>query len=364
MKEKILLIEDEIELQQNLKEILEYHGFIVVTADNGIEAVSLIKDQEVGLVICDIMMPEMDGFQFLKIFRSKERYRRTPFIFLSAKVREEDKSKGLDEGADDYLTKPISARLLLNAIFGALDRKKESSTPVFSNNEDELGIDHFPLLSETLTPVSGLLNVLKKLKTTSGSIDQKEISQLVSVASTSAQWLHWSFAKLPLIKSLEKSFANPSSLNLSDLILEVMNELGEENFSFQSIDNQHFVFDREQIRFTIRELLENSLKFKSDASLVEIEWLGNELSIKNKQVFFGQIESLPIEVFFPPISASQERRGLGVGLFLCKEYCRLNQAKLNCSVDTEGYFNVQIFFPILKNIEFNNFGSSKMNSTN
>jgi DNA-binding response OmpR family regulator len=344
MKERILLIEDEIELQQNLKEILEYHGFIVVTADNGIEAVSLIKDQEVDLVLCDIMMPEMDGFQFLKIFRSNERNQQAPFIFLSAKVREEDKSKGLEEGADDYLTKPISARLLLNAIFGALDRKKETLTSAFSKIEDELGIDYFPLLSETLTPVSRLLNVLKKLKTTTGSIDQKEISQLVSLAFTSAQWMHSSFAKLPLIKSLEKSSAIPGSLNLSDLILDVINELGPDNFSFRSSATQNLVFDREQIRFTIRELLENSLKFKSDSSLVRVEWNGNELSIKNKQAFFGQIESLPIEVFSPPVSDSQERRGLGVGLFLCKEYCRMNQAKLNCSIDSEGFFKAQIFF--------------------
>ena len=344
MKERILLIEDEIELQQNLKEILEYHGFFVVTADNGIEAVSLIKDQEVDLVLCDIMMPEMDGFQFLKIFRSEERNQQTPFIFLSAKVREEDKSKGLGEGADEYLTKPISARLLLNAIFGAFDRKKERMTLAFSKNEDELVDDHFPYLSETLTPVSSLLNVLKKLKAVTESIDQKEVSQLVSLAFSSAQWMHSSFAKLPLIKSLEKSSGIPSSLNLSDLILDIINEFGPENFSFRSGATQHLVFDTEQIRFIIRELLENSLKFNSDKNLVQVEWFGNELSIKNKQAYFGHIESFAIEAFSPPRPALQEKRGLGLGLFLSNEYCLMNQAKLNCSVDNQGYFTVQVFF--------------------
>jgi two-component system, sensor histidine kinase and response regulator len=70
MKKRILLIEDEIELQQNLKEILEYHDFFVFTADNGIEALK-IKDQKIDLILCDIMMPEMDGYQFLSVLESQ-----------------------------------------------------------------------------------------------------------------------------------------------------------------------------------------------------------------------------------------------------------------------------------------------------
>lgn len=357
------MIEDEIELQQNLKEILEYHGFTVVTADNGLEAVYLIKDQEVDLILCDIMMPEMDGFQFLKIFRSQERNQQTPFIFLSAKVREEDKSKGLEEGADDYLTKPISARILLNAVFAAFDRKKERVSLADLKHENESGATHVFLDSEILTPVSGLLNVLQDLKTSIESSGRKQELKLVSSAVKSAQRIHSSFGKIPLYKNLEKSSPKPSALNLNVLMLDVINDLGAEKFSFHSRSTQHIVFDPQQIRFIIRELLENSLKFNSDKNLVQVEWFGNELSIKNKQGFFGQIESLSIEPFFPLVSGSQEQRGLGLGLFLSNEYCLMNQAKLNCSVDNQGYFTVQVFFSILKNSPFSNFSPSQIYST-
>jgi DNA-binding response OmpR family regulator len=363
MNERILLIEDEIELQQNLKEILEYHGFFVVTADNGLEALSLIKEQEVDLILCDIMMPEMDGFQFLKIFRSEIGNQQTPFIFLSAKVRTEDKSKGLEEGADDYLTKPISARLLLNAVFAAFERKKERVSLTDLKHEDELGATHVSLDSDTLTPVSGLLNVLQDLKTSTESSGRKQELRLSSLAFASAKMIHSSFGKIPFFKSLGKSSSIPGVFNLDDLILEVMDELGAEKFSFRSRYTQQLVFDQEQIRFVIRELLENSLKFNSDTNLVQVEWFGNELSIKNKQAYFGQIESFPIEAFSPPRSALQEKSGLGLGLFLCNEYCLMNQAKLNCSVDNQGYFTVQVLFSVLKNSTFSNFSSNQISSS-
>jgi DNA-binding response OmpR family regulator len=123
MKETILLIEDEVELQQNLKEILEYKGFSVFTADNGQDALIKIENQKIDVILCDIMMPIIDGFQFLKIIRNQGRFQEIPFIFLSAKASEDDKSEGLLEGSDDYLTKPISARILMDAIFEVLEKK-------------------------------------------------------------------------------------------------------------------------------------------------------------------------------------------------------------------------------------------------
>lgn len=165
MKERILLIEDEIELQQNLKEILEYHSFSVLTADNGIQAIFKIKKQKVDLIICDIMMPEMDGYEFLKIFRTEERNKHIPFIFLSAKVSAEDKQKGIQVGAEDYLTKPISAKLLLNSIFTNLEKKKERIFSTSAKNENILETDQSELPLKPDNSLSSLPNILENQKT-------------------------------------------------------------------------------------------------------------------------------------------------------------------------------------------------------
>lgn len=165
MKERILLIEDEIELQQNLKEILEHHSFSVLTADNGIQAIFKIKKQKVDLIICDIMMPEMDGYEFLKIFRTEERNKHIPFIFLSAKVSAEDKQKGIQAGAEDYLTKPISAKLLLNSIFTNLEKKKERIFSTSAKNENILETDQSELPLKPDNSLSSLPNILENQKT-------------------------------------------------------------------------------------------------------------------------------------------------------------------------------------------------------
>jgi len=125
MNKTILLVEDEIELQQNLKEILEFHGFSILTANNGYEATLKLGSSGVDLILCDVMMPIMDGYEFLKIVRSQLDYEQIPFMFLSAKARENDKEKAFAEGAVEYLVKPISARVLLNSVFEALNSKKK-----------------------------------------------------------------------------------------------------------------------------------------------------------------------------------------------------------------------------------------------
>ncbi len=344
MKKRILLIEDEIELQQNLKEILEFHDFFVSTADNGIEALK-IKDQKIDLILCDIMMPEMDGYQFLSVLKSEEKSKFIPFIFLSAKVSEEDKSKGLQAGADDYLSKPIPARLLLNSIFGVLERKKEKQATSSLKDEKKMRIDHSLVGEEKDTHMTELLNTLENLKIVTESLDHKEVSRLVKLALTSAQRIHGCFGKLSLYKGLDKTTASPASVNLNDLIFEAINELGAENFFFQPLSTHIVIFNDEQIRFILRELLENSLNFKLDYSTVQVDLIENELAIKNKQSIFGQNEEIQIEAFMGVNGGSQEGMGLGLGLFLSKEYCRINQAKLHCSVDSGGNFLAKIFLP-------------------
>jgi len=113
---KILLIEDDTTLRETTAEILELGNYDVVTAAKGKKGIELAKLIVPDLIICDIMMPEMDGYQVLKIIASNEITKRIPFIFMSAKTEMKEIRKGMDLGADDYLTKPVSEELLISAI--------------------------------------------------------------------------------------------------------------------------------------------------------------------------------------------------------------------------------------------------------
>ena len=119
---KILLIEDNDEIRENTAEILELANYKVVTAANGKIGIETALAELPDLIVCDIMMPVLDGYGVLHTLHKNESVKNTPFIFLTAKTERTDLRKGMELGADDYITKPFSGTELLNAIEGRLKK--------------------------------------------------------------------------------------------------------------------------------------------------------------------------------------------------------------------------------------------------
>lgn len=134
---KILLIEDNKEMRENTTEILELANYKVITANNGKTGVDLALKENPDLIICDIMMPELDGYGVLYLLSKNPATSGTPFIFLTAKAEKMDMRKGMSMGADDYLTKPFEEMELLNAIEARM-RKSELFKREFSKNVEGL----------------------------------------------------------------------------------------------------------------------------------------------------------------------------------------------------------------------------------
>ncbi|MDX1653261.1 MAG: response regulator [Brumimicrobium sp.] len=122
---KIAVIEDNHEMRENIEEILELADYDVVTASNGKEGVELVKKETPDLVICDIMMPELDGYGVLYYLSKSPETRAIPFIFLTAKTERADVRKGMNMGADDYISKPFEEMELLAAVESRLDKRKK-----------------------------------------------------------------------------------------------------------------------------------------------------------------------------------------------------------------------------------------------
>ncbi|MCH7412031.1 response regulator [Belliella sp. R4-6] len=116
MEKRILLVEDEEVLRANLKEILELNDFEVVEFSNGEDALSFLLKNSVDLIISDLMMPRMDGHDFLRKIKADPYLEKTPFILLSAKIEVQDKDLSMELGADLYLTKPIKTYDLIKSI--------------------------------------------------------------------------------------------------------------------------------------------------------------------------------------------------------------------------------------------------------
>ncbi len=122
--EKVLIIEDSQDIRENIAEIVELAGYDVLMAENGKVGVKLALDENPDLILCDIMMPELDGYGVLHILSKYSETLNTPFIFLTAKAEKTDVRKGMNLGADDYITKPFDESDLLNTIENRIARSK------------------------------------------------------------------------------------------------------------------------------------------------------------------------------------------------------------------------------------------------
>jgi CRP-like cAMP-binding protein/CheY-like chemotaxis protein len=134
---KVLIIEDNDDIRENVIEILELAGYQVSSANNGKAGVELAFQDIPDIILCDIMMPEMDGYGVLYMLSKRPETIAIPFIFLTAKAEHFDRRKGMEMGADDYLTKPFDDMELLNAIESRL-KKKEGQQAFYSRSLDRL----------------------------------------------------------------------------------------------------------------------------------------------------------------------------------------------------------------------------------
>lgn len=171
---KILLIEDNNDIRENTAEILSLTNYKVITAENGKAGVELALKEKPDLIICDIMMPVLDGYGVLHMLHKNPDVKHTPFIFLSAKAERTDVRRGMELGADDYITKPFSGTELLNAV--------ESRFKKIDLSREQLSADLYGL--STLMKTSNGKDLLKNLSEDRNVNKYKKKSQIYAEGYT------------------------------------------------------------------------------------------------------------------------------------------------------------------------------------
>jgi DNA-binding NarL/FixJ family response regulator len=150
---KVLVIEDEPETLENLVLMLEMEGFKALSASDGASGVALARRTLPDVILCDVSMPEMDGYGVLERLRADRATISIPFIFLTARSDKKDLRTGMNLGADDYLTKPASAEEVLNAIHSRLSRHREKEQAAMAKVELKPNFNSAkPLESLGITP--------------------------------------------------------------------------------------------------------------------------------------------------------------------------------------------------------------------
>jgi DNA-binding NarL/FixJ family response regulator len=151
---KILIIEDEPEMRRNITALLRYHDYEPIEAENGRRGIEAVRREKPDLVLCDVMMPELDGHGVLQALQQDAELAVIPFIFLTAKGEKDDLRSGMNLGADDYLTKPVANADLVRAIEVRLRRSQQQARrefkPDFSSTRPLLELGLTARAAETL----------------------------------------------------------------------------------------------------------------------------------------------------------------------------------------------------------------------
>jgi anti-anti-sigma factor len=229
----ILAIEDETKIRENIQEILELEGFDVLTAVNGKIGVQLAQTHHPDLIICDVMMPELDGYGVLVTLRQDPSTLKIPFIFLSAKASTADFRKGMSLGADDYLTKPFTPSELREAI--SIRLQKQTTMMARYSQELERVMGSRPVTSsyQVVAPATTCVATQVKVIQPTGVLDVTNCGQLrreiMEVANTDRCHV--------LVDCQNLSFMDSSGLSALVLASQKMREV-DGQLSICSINQQ------------------------------------------------------------------------------------------------------------------------------
>ena len=338
MRELILVIEDNTDVRKNICEILESDDYQVMKAENGTIGLDLIQKEKPDLVLCDIMMPEMDGYKVLHNVRAISSVAATPFIFLTAKTSKEDMSLGMQLGADDYIMKPFTIAELLSRVRTRLDKRKEiieKSEEKLQTLTDHLGI---PITKELNEPLKTILGLSEFIINDYHSLEKKEMAEFVTLIRKAGLELNEVVAKTMAYYDLEKIFHEPGKLDslkktsthvkdvLTKVAVEEANNFGRKHDLVVSIEDLEAQAPEDYFMQMMREVLNNAFKYSPKGTAVRI--FGGEdngklqISISDEGIGFSEEELEHIgayQTFHEEYAAS----GMGLGLQNAKRIAQL-----------------------------------------
>jgi DNA-binding NarL/FixJ family response regulator len=175
-QKKLLLIDDDPNLILLVKDYLEFRGYEVITAENGREALEVLDSQSPDMIICDVMMPEMDGYSLVSTIRSQAKHSWIPVLFLSAKGQSQDRVKGLNIGADVYMVKPFEPEELVAQVESSLKQASRLIQHKDSKNGDSAPKIQVPFDVE-LTPTE-----LRVVQYVARGMANREIAEELNVS--------------------------------------------------------------------------------------------------------------------------------------------------------------------------------------
>ena len=341
---KILVIEDEESIRENILDLLEAENFEGIGAINGKVGIKLASEQIPDLILCDMMMPEVDGHGVLKALRSEPLTATIPFIFLTAKADKSDIRTGMELGADDYITKPCTPQELLKAIAIRLEKQKTISSKS-QKTLDELRTNiSMSLPHELRTPLNAIMGFSELILSEYQVLKESDILEMIGQIQTSGHRLYRLIQNFLLYAELEIAATNPELLKemrnsefscVKSLLTQKARQQAKHANRTDDLQlNLHdssVAIDSVRLAKIVEELLDNAFKFSLEGTPVVLSTLVENqtfiLSVKDQGRGMTADQIAQLEAYRQFDRKIYQQAGLGLGLAIVQRLAELHGGK-------------------------------------
>jgi two-component system sensor histidine kinase/response regulator len=341
---KILVIEDEESIRENILDLLEAENFEGIGAINGKVGIKLASEQIPDLILCDMMMPEVDGHGVLKALRSEPLTATIPFIFLTAKADKSDIRTGMELGADDYITKPCTPQELLKAIAIRIEKQKTISRKS-QQTLDELRTNiSMSLPHELRTPLNAIMGFSELILSEYHVLKESDILEMIGQIQTSGHRLYRLIQNFLLYAELEIAATNPEVLKemrnsefscVKSLLTQKARQQAKHANRADDLElNLHdssVAIDSVRLAKIVEELLDNAFKFSLEGTPVLLSTLVENqtfiLSVKDQGRGMTADQIAQLEAYRQFDRKLYQQAGLGLGLAIVQRLAELHGGK-------------------------------------
>jgi two-component system, sensor histidine kinase and response regulator len=365
MAKRILCIEDDPGMRMSIRLMLELGEYEMEEAADGKEGVDLALKILPDLIVCDIRMPGMDGFETLEELRKHELTARIPFIFLTGEDPRTNLRKGMNLGADDFILKPIDVDDFLKAVKVRLEeterRKIESQRAIDELSENiTRAVPH-----ELRTPMTGILGLTELLKSQVEEMTPKEIKDLSKLLYDSAVrmnqtlekfWIHTQCLLLPNDPAKLSVSRQTGSKEAHEVIKRNAEELASahnrSNDLILNLSAMSVAISERYLEQILRQVIDNAFKFSPAGAQVTIstrcENGMGEITLKDRGRGMSEEQIKKVHTFMQFDRERYEQQGLGLGLMIAKRLTEIHEGTIRVSSTQGSGTTICLSFPLLQ----------------
>lgn len=360
---KILVIEDEASIRENILDLLEAENFQALGAANGKVGIEVASQEIPDLILCDMMMPEIDGNGVLKALRSEPVTATIPFIFLTAKAEKTDIRQGMELGADDYITKPCTPQELLKAIAIRLEKQKAISK-LSQIKLDELRTNiSMSLPHELRTPLNAILGFSELILSEYNVLEEADILEMIGHIQISGHRLYRLIQNFLLYADLEMAATNPEAIEemrnsefscvkslLSEKARQQAKQANRTDDLKLNLQDSSVAIDSMRLTKILEELLDNAFKFSSEGTPIFVSTLVEDrtfiLCVKDRGRGMTAEQISQLQAYMQFDRKLYQQSGLGLGLAIVQRLAQLHGGSLNVQSLPEQETIVSVLLPV------------------